>query len=154
LVITESKLPKNDWQSGGAPSADQAPSRVRAEKIGTSFFTSSQGGVVQQVYRFWDMDDAVKYYEQDVSGWYTQQEHESEWLTPEDFLELPITADIHELRCSNSLYTGAETCRYFARYANYVIAMNTTTLAIDHGQLISLIVDIDQKMAACLNDKR
>jgi hypothetical protein len=154
FLITESELPENNWQSSGPPSADQAPSRVEAEKIGTSFFTTSQGGIMQTVYRFWDMDNAVKYYEEDVIGWYTQQKHESEWLTPEDLLDLPIKADIYELRCSNSIYSGAEQCRFFARYANYVIEMSTTTLAIDHEQLVRLFVDIDNHILYCLDNKR
>jgi len=154
FLVAQSQLPENIWESGSEPSADQAPSRVYAEKIGTSFFTSSQGGIVQQVYRFSDLESAIRYYQEDVSGWYSQSEFETEWIMPDDFLDLPLTADVYDLRCSNSIYNGAEKCRFFAQYANDVIEMSVSMGAINHEQLTGLVIDIDQRMKECINNDK
>ncbi len=154
LLITQSQLPGNIWESGGAPSADMASSEVGVEKIGVAFFTSSQGGISQQIYRFLDLDEPLQYYNRSVSGWYSQRKDETKWLTPDDLRDLPVAADRYDLRCSNSLHTGVENCWYFAQYTSYVVELNATTLVISHEQLSGLIIEIDQRILQCLSNKK
>jgi hypothetical protein len=146
LLIHRSDLPNDRWYEGGI---NEPPARVRADKLGISFYTTEKGGVGQHVYWFWGLSDAKDEYRGSVRGWYAQREDETEWITPEDLKELPISADEYELRCSKSTLTGAEKCRYFARYGRHLIELHVTILAISHEQLIGLIAKIDMSVNAC-----
>ena len=152
LLIEKSDLPtaKTHWPEG---TIGEPPSRVLADKVDIMFSTASMGGVIHAIYNFWYLDDAVKYYENDVTGWFSKTKFETEWITPDDLMNFTVKADTHDLRCSNSLYSGSETCLYFARYQNYVIELKADIIAVNYDQFIQIIQKIDQNMNNCFEKR-
>jgi hypothetical protein len=152
VLIDEADLPiiENPWLGGDI---GEPPSRVLASKSGIQFYTQTKGGITHDVYNFWYLKDAKEYYEADVTGWFSKREFESKWITPKEFQELTVNADVYDLRCSTSLHSGNESCRYFARYGNYVIELFADIVAIDHDQLSGMIKEIDFKVRNCFGEK-
>lgn len=152
VIIEEIDLPKINAQWHGGYLGD-APSRVLASSASVGYYTTSQGGLTQNVYSFWYLDEAKDYFEDDVRGWFTKTDFESDWITPDELRNIRVQADTYELRCSYSSYSGNETCRYFARYEKFVLELSADLIAFDHEQYSELIQNIDLKLIECFEEK-
>jgi hypothetical protein len=72
LLIDKTSLPETIFYETGSRSAEDAPSKVGIEKIGTSFASFDKGGVEQYIYRFISNSDAKQEYE-DVAKYYFEK---------------------------------------------------------------------------------
>ena len=163
LLISEAALPKDVLEETGSRSVDSAPASVGIEKIGTSFSSVNQGGLVQDVYRFWDAEGAKDEFEDVAQYYFIPREHETEWTTPTDLASLLLQADRYKIACTtipvraNRYEIGntatkardIEICQFVAHYDVYVIYMHVNRIALDHNDLLFLIQDIDHRFSSC-----
>lgn len=148
LLIDGSILPPGIFSETGGRSSEDAPGRVGIEKIGTSFSSPRQGGLGQDVYRFWDVEEAGKEYKGFLS-WFDPQRAETTAMTPNDLKDLPIHPDQYRIGCSKSVETGVEICRFVAQYDVYDTFLSAILVALNHNDFSKIIQNIDSRMVQC-----
>ena len=152
LLISETALPKGIFEETGSRSADSAPARVGIEKIGTSFSSFDQGGLVHDVYRFRGIDEANSEFEDVAHYYFVPRKSETDWLIPADLVPLPIQADKYKVACTTIKEKNVEICQYVAQYGKYVTYLNVNMIALDHTDLLFIVQDIDHRFLNCFAD--
>lgn len=151
LIVQEGLFPEG-WQRLGEPRAEDAPSLLGVEKIGTAFSTPARGGAIQDVYRTFDTRAAVSGYEKLLSHFSVRSE-ETEWTLPEALDYHGSTADQFRLGCSTWLPTNVESCQFLGQYGVYLVRFHTLMSPdmMTYEDLEHILQDIDRRMAECLN---
>ena len=153
LLIDETALPIGELKETGGRSADDAPARVGIEKIGTSFSSFDQGGLVYAVYRFWNADGAKEEFEHVALSYFMSREDETDWTTPIDLMSLPIQAGIYKIACTTIKGKEVEVCQFVAQYDVYAPYLSADMIALDHNDLLFIIKDIDRRFVSCLAER-
>ena len=153
LLLEESAPPDQiQWVTASSPSTELAPSPVGVEKIGVSFEVFPQGSIIQDVYRFWDANEAHATYSR-WSSWSPGQE-ETPFQIPSQLTDLRLAADAFHVGCNLWGPNQIEHCQYIAWYGPYVTELHATMIGINYQNFSSLIEDIDQKITNCLNGQK
>jgi hypothetical protein len=149
LLLDISAFPTNIWEEIGSRDRRDAPSRLGLERAGTSFSTQTQGGAVQDFYRFATIDDAEKNYEQLQPDWFNLAPKGSVFISPNELQSIQLGADKYRLGCSQ---TVIETCRLVALYQTYVVEFKVDMPSLTYSDLVRLLQEIDQKMMSCVGN--
>lgn len=152
LLIDVNTFPGSDWEETGSRSERAAPERMGIERIGTSF-SMTNGGVVQEVYRFEDKRGARRAYKDKNAPWFTPSDYETEWAMPHGMGNFAVNAEQYRVGCNDHKSGGFEQCQYVAQYGSYVIRFFAHMRTLTYKDFINLVKEIDHRATGCLERK-
>ena len=154
LLINSSNLPGDQWEEVGSRSYRDAPSRLGIDRIGTSFSTPTNGGVIEDIYRFRSAKETQDGYSELAKGWFGLEPEGTTWTNLEIPDEVSLKAVEYRLECSVRPNQKVRSCWYISRYENTVIEIKADMLIIKNVDLFNVVELIDQKVMKCLEFHR
>jgi hypothetical protein len=154
LLIDAASLPGHQWEEIGGRDYQDAPLRLGIARLGTSFSTPTNGIVVEEVYRFCDVSEAIDGYNELSDVWFRIEPIGTTWsqlIIPED---VSIDADAYRLECSTRSYSSTRSCWYAARYEKTAVALKVDMIIIKDKDLFNLIEIINRKAKGCAEKEK
>jgi hypothetical protein len=148
LLVDVSVFPGNQWEETGSRDTRGAPSRLGIERAGTTFSTPTQGGAVNDIYRFQDDAQAKRNYSTLQTDWFNLAPLGSVWISPSELSDVSLNADEYQLNCSRKII---DECWLVSRYKTYVVELEVDMPAVTYSDFIHILQAIDQKMMGCIN---
>lgn len=151
LMIDKSYLPEEMLWYQEIPSRRGAPVRWGVDKLGVGFSSQKNGGVIQDVYRGENFDQAEDGYFDLVTSWFDSREDETDWYIPSMFNYESVIADHFRFGCRTHKPSGVESCQMVGQYGIYVTRFRADISSImTYEDLEHILQTIDDKMAQCL----
>lgn len=147
IFIDVSDLPGDQWEEIGSRSYRDAPMKLGNERSGTSFSTPLYGIVIEQIYRFKDIESSESGFNEIMNSWNYQEPEGTLWTR----LKIPnaINATEYRVECSIRSSQTVRSCWYVSRYKETIIRLKADMIIISDEDLFYIIQLIDDKVNKC-----